>query len=100
MGNLIRLKDLDTKRFYSGGLETDGSAGEFTLLWFDGIIQVVFHVATMMPIKEENCNSKKKHIGNDSTIIVYNESGEEYQFNMIKVKVNFYYKNSEFRKLI
>jgi tuberous sclerosis protein 2 len=100
LGNLIRLKDLDTKRFYSGGLETDGSAGEFTLLWFDGIIQVVFHVATMMPIKEENCNSKKKHIGNDSTIIVYNESGEEYQFNMIKVKVNFYYKNSEFRKLI
>lgn len=88
LGNLLRLKDLDTNRYYSGGLETDGSAGEFSLLWFDGIIQVVFHIATMMPMQSESCNSKKKHIGNDSTIIVYNESGEEYQFGMIKGEVN------------
>ena len=40
----------------------------------------------MMPLREENFNAKKKHIGNDSTLIVYNESGEEYQFNMIKGK--------------
>lgn len=89
LGNLIRLKDLDTNRYYSGGLETDGSAGEFTLLWFDGLIQVVYHIATMMPLSANaNVNTKKKHIGNDSTIIVYNESGEEYQFNMIKGEVN------------
>jgi hypothetical protein len=88
LGQLMRLKDLDTNRYYSGGLETDGSAGEFTLIWFDGIIQVVFHVATMMPLREDNYNSKKKHIGNDYTLIVYNESGEEYEFNMIKGEVN------------
>lgn len=88
LGNLIGLKDLDTDRYYSGGLENDGSAGEFTLTWFDGIIQVVFHVATMMPLNGESCNFKKKHIGNDSTIIVYNESEEEYQFGMIKGEVN------------
>lgn len=88
LGQLMRLKDLDTNRYYSGGLETDGSAGEFTLIWFDGIIQVVFHVATMMPLREDNCNAKKKHIGNDATLIVFNESGEEYQFNMIKGEVN------------
>ncbi len=89
LGNLVHLKDLDTSRFYTGSLETDGSAGEFMLLWFDGIVQVVFHVATMMPLASDNsCNSKKKHIGNDSTIIVYNESGEEYQFNMIRGQVN------------
>lgn len=85
LGNLVRLKDMDTNRIYPGGLETDGSAGEFTLLWFDGIVQVAFHIATMMPGKEDNCISKKKHIGNDAVIIVYNESGVEYQFNMIKV---------------
>ena len=76
LGSLIHLKDMDTNRFYPGGLETDGSAGDFTFLWFDGITQVLFHVATMMLNKDENCNSKKRHIGNDSTIIVYNESGE------------------------
>jgi len=85
---LIYLKDMDTHRFYPGGLDTDGSAGDFTLLWFDGITQILFHVATMMLNKDENCNSKKRHIGNDSTIIVYNESGEEYQFGAIKGSKN------------
>ena len=86
LGNLVRLKDMDTNRIYSGGLETDGSAGEFTLLWFDGIIQVAFHVATMMPNINVDCLSKKKHIGNDAVLIVYNESGVEYQFNTMKVR--------------
>lgn len=85
LGNLVYLKNMDTLRFYSGGLETDGSVGDFTFLWYDGIIQVTFHVTTMMSLRDEDTNFKKKHIGNDSCIIVYNESGEEYQFNMIKV---------------
>lgn len=95
LGNLVYLKDMDTNRFYPGGLETDGTVGDFTLLWFDGIIQILFHVATMMVLKDESSYSKKRHIGNDSTIIVYNESGEEYQFSMIKVsdrKKNFFQK--------
>lgn len=41
-----------------------------------------------MPSKDNNVNFKKKHIGNDSTIIVYNESNEEYQFSFIKSEVN------------
>ena len=79
---------MDTRKFYSGGLETDGSLADFTLLWYDGIVQVLFHVATMMFSKEENLLNKKRHIGNDAAIIVYNESGEEYQFNMLKVTQN------------
>lgn len=49
--------------------------------------QVVFHVATMMPTKESdpNCNSKKRHIGNNYVTIVYNESGQPYSINTIKV---------------
>jgi hypothetical protein len=87
LGNLIYLKGLETNRFYAGGLETDGSIGEFSLLWYDGVVQVSFHVATMM-LTKESVNSKKRHIGNDATIIVYNESGEEYQFGTIKGEVN------------
>lgn len=85
LGNLIYLKDLDTRKFYSGGMETDGSVADFTLLWYDGVVQCLFHVATMMFSKEDNLVNKKRHIGNDSAIIVYNESGEEYQFGMLKV---------------
>jgi hypothetical protein len=42
----------------------------------------------MMLLKDDDSNTKKRHIGNDPTIIVYNESGEEYQFNMIKGDIN------------
>jgi tuberous sclerosis protein 2 len=80
---------MDTLRYYPGGLETDGSVGDFTLLWYDGIVQVLFHVTTMMMLKDDDTNNKKKHIGNDSCIIVYNESDEEYRFNMIKVNIVF-----------
>ena len=40
-----------------------------------------------MPNKESdpNCNSKKRHIGNDYVSIVYNDSGEDYKIGVIKV---------------
>lgn len=48
---------------------------------------VVFHVATLMPSKESDpkCNGKKRHLGNDSVTIVYNDSGDEYSMGTIKV---------------
>lgn len=51
-------------------------------------MQVYFHVATLMPNKETDplCNEKKKHIGNDFVSIIYNESGEDYNMQTIKVK--------------
>lgn len=51
-------------------------------------LQVYFHVATLMPNKETDplCNEKKKHIGNDFVSIIYNESGEDYNMQTIKVK--------------
>lgn len=41
-----------------------------------------------MPNKETDvhCNNKKKHIGNDYVIIVYNDSGEEYDLRTMKVR--------------
>lgn len=87
LGNLVYLRDMDTNQFYPGGLDTDGTVGDFAVLWYDGVIQILFHVATMMTT-EENTTSKKRHIGNDSAIIVYNESGQEYNFSMIKGEVN------------
>lgn len=37
---------------------------------------------------DPNCNEKKKYIGNDYASIVYNESGEDYSLNTIKVSVS------------
>lgn len=50
-------------------------------------LQVVFHVATMMPTRKSDaqCNGKKRHIGNNYVTIVYNESEEVYDINTIKV---------------
>jgi len=44
-----------------------------------------------MPTKETDpsCNGKKLHIGNDYVIIVYNESGEEYNIQTVKVRIEF-----------
>lgn len=48
-------------------------------------------MATLMPTKETDpsCNGKKLHIGNDYVIIVYNESGEEYNIQTVKVRLAF-----------
>ena len=49
---------------------------------------VVFHVATMMPTltSDLQCSNKKLHIGNNFVTIIYNDSGQPYQFGTIKVR--------------
>lgn len=44
-------------------------------------------MATLMPTIESDakCNNKKKNIGNDFVTIVYNESGQEYDIQTVKV---------------
>lgn len=87
LGTLIKLQDVDPQVFFLGGLEQNGNDGKFSYIWQDDIIRVMFHVATLMPNKETDqlCTNKKLHIGNNNVTIVYNESGEEYNINTIKV---------------
>lgn len=87
LGTLVKLQDVDPQMVYLGGLEQDGNDGKFTYIWQDDVIRVTFHVATLMPNKETdpNCTNKKLHIGNNNVTIVYNESGEEYNINTIRV---------------
>ncbi|XP_013790391.1 tuberin-like [Limulus polyphemus] len=49
-------------------------------------MQVIFHVATLLPNNpsDPSCNSKKRHIGNNYVTIVYNESDEDYSITTIK----------------
>lgn len=87
LGTVVKLQDVDSQTVFLGGLEQNGEDGKFAYMWQDDVIRVAFHVTTLMPNKESdaNCNNKKRHIGNNNVTIVYNESGEEYNINTIKV---------------
>lgn len=91
LGTLINLSDIDTQTHFIGGLDVNGSDGQFTYFWQDSITQVVFHVATLMPIRANDlqCNEKIRHIGNDHVCIVYNDSGTPFELITIKVGVVF-----------
>lgn len=89
LGTLVALRDAKKHNLFVN-MDANGGDGKFTYIWQDDIVQVTFHVATLMPNRESdpNCNEKKKHIGNDFVSIVYNESGEEYNPNTIKGQFN------------
>lgn len=90
LGELVSLKNARDYNMFVD-METDGRDGNFTYIWQDDIIQVTYHIATLMPNKDDdpNCNEKKKNIGNDYVSIVYNESGENYNLNTIKGQFNY-----------
>lgn len=90
IGKLVKLSSLQGE--YTGGLDTRrGVDGEFAVMAEDEITKIVFHVATLMPTVEHDpkCMAKKRHIGNDYILIVYNESGKEYEFRTIPGQFNF-----------
>lgn len=89
------LTELKGAKFNTQGLdrETDRD-GKFTFAWRDRVSELVFHVTTMMPTNIENdprCINKKSHIGNDFVNIVFNNSGEPFQFNTFPSDFNYVY---------
>ncbi|XP_033124579.1 tuberin-like [Anneissia japonica] len=91
LGTLISLTNVNPSEVYTGGLDHSGSDGKFAYSWQDDMMQVIFHVATLMPNKESDphCNGKKLHIGNDYVTIVYNQSEQDYRLGTIKGQFNF-----------
>ncbi|XP_061712821.1 tuberin [Cydia pomonella] len=71
-------------------LEQGGKDGKYTYVWHDDIMQVLFHVATAMPVSaaDPTCNEKRKYIGNDYVSIVYNDSGGDFPIQTIKGQFN------------
>lgn len=61
----------------------------YVLLTID-VCAAIFHIATLMPNRESDkgCCNKKRHIGNDFVMVVYNDSGEEYKLGTIKVNAH------------
>lgn len=90
LGTVLELSNVSQDEVFLGGLDTIGNDGQLVYIWQDDVMQVVYHIATLMPTKESdpNCNGKKRHIGNNYVTIVYNESGQPYNINTIKGQFN------------
>lgn len=99
IGQLISLEEVNPKIFYVGGLSARD--GPFAISWCDHLVQTIFHVATFMPTlqNDPNCNNKMAHIGNDLVCIVYNNSGEKFDLNNVKVR-SLHFIDSNFANLI
>ncbi|KAK4692986.1 tuberous sclerosis 2, partial [Lecanoromycetidae sp. Uapishka_2] len=70
--------------FNTQGLDRESNTdGTHTYAWRDRVTEIVFHVTTMMPTditNDPHSDSKKRHIGNDRVKIIYNDSGQPFDF--------------------
>lgn len=90
IGSLIKLKN--NKFFYVGGLDTSQDLdGKYAIAWSSKIQQIIFHTITMMPAVagDEQFSSKKRHIGNDFVNIYFDESGADFEFDVVQSQFNF-----------
>lgn len=91
LGSLLSVAQAESCNTYTSLDPKNPMDGKFTYIWQDDIAQLQFHVATLMPTRDSdpNCGEKKKHIGNDYVMIIYNESGQEYDPSTIRAQFNY-----------
>ncbi|KAI4180183.1 MAG: hypothetical protein L6R41_007403 [Letrouitia leprolyta] len=84
LGGLGTRVELQGAEFNTQGLDREFNLdGTHTHAWRDRVTEIVYHIPTMMPTDLEHdpqCTSKKRHTGNDFVNIIYNDSGEPFQF--------------------
>ncbi|CAF1089887.1 unnamed protein product [Rotaria sordida] len=86
IAKLKSIQDLQQENFYCPLLDANNSdnCGQYAYIWQNSIYQVLFHTSTMLPNTRSDHEFKKKLIGNDCVVIVYNES--DYPFEMKTLK--------------
>ncbi|CAK7904139.1 hypothetical protein CAAN3_07S02058 [[Candida] anglica] len=90
LGQLVPLHGC--REVYVGGLDVENNTdGDYALFWKNKTTQLIFHTTTMMPNNDNDKHSdcKKRHIGNNYVNVFFDESGEEFNFNVIKSQFNF-----------
>ena len=89
LGTKVTLKGAT---FNTQGLDRQTNAdGEFTYAWRNRVVEIVYHVPSMMPTDKHDPQGvlKKRHIGNDFVNIIYNESGLPFDFNTFASQFNY-----------
>ncbi|UJR33733.1 hypothetical protein I4U23_021160 [Adineta vaga] len=86
IATLKSIKYLEDENFYRPLLDGNNvdNCGHYAYVWQNSIYQVLFHTSTLLPNTRADHEFKKKLIGNDYVIIVYNES--DYSFDMKTLK--------------
>ena len=82
---------LDSAKFNTQGLKSD-TDGEYTYAWRDRVTEIVYHIPSMMPTNlqdDPQCINKKRHIGNDHVNIIFNRSGEAFDFDTFNSQFNY-----------
>lgn len=85
---------LPTHRGFMGGLDREGTVGQFSLYYADYANETMFHVPAIMPDSirkgdDDQLVHKKKHVGNDFVHIVWTDHHQEYRPETIVSHFNF-----------
>ena len=89
LGSFIQLNGCP-EDIYTGGLDkNEGSDGDCFLMWRDSFTQVLFHVATMMPLYDNHCQNKKRHIGNNYITIVFCDNSRGFSISSLSGQYHF-----------
>ncbi|KAI8870262.1 hypothetical protein GQ42DRAFT_105179, partial [Ramicandelaber brevisporus] len=86
MGEQITLKNWQG---YRGGLDTTNNrTGTQSLYTRWSGYEIMFHVAPFLPLDDNDsqCIERKRHIGNDVVVIVFNESSRAFDISTITSK--------------
>jgi len=90
LGDRVELKNWDK---YDGGLDTSDSRGTGTHSIYTCFknIQVMFHVSTMIPYEADDDQQvqRKRHLGNDVVIILFQESDVDWPFDPSVIRSYF-----------
>lgn len=92
IGKLVRLKE--NRKIYTERLDiTNDIDGDYAIVWNDKVTQLLFHTTTMMPAasdaEDSAFSSKKRHVGNDSINILFDESELPFEFGEEKTQFSF-----------
>ncbi|KYQ99904.1 RapGAP/RanGAP domain-containing protein [Tieghemostelium lacteum] len=86
LGEKVELKGFE---HYNGGLDTIyGHSGTHSIFSRYNDCEVMFHVSTMLPFIPTDTKQveRKKHLGNDRILIVFNDGRQPYMPNCLKSK--------------
>ncbi|KAL0489675.1 hypothetical protein AKO1_009120 [Acrasis kona] len=83
--------DLSTHEGFMGGLDPSLTTGRTAPYYANATTEVIFHVVTKMPNKENDNQQihKKRHVGNDNVHIVWSEHDRDYRPWTITSQFNF-----------
>ncbi|EDO33259.1 predicted protein [Nematostella vectensis] len=79
--------DLSTHTGFLGGLERNLSTGETAPYYATSMHEVMFHVATRMPLATDGTGTTRmRHLGNDEVHIVWSEHSREYRYGIVNTE--------------